>query len=139
MQVEPYQLTFLNHLGGFEYFFFTAKKEYQVVIEEARQTKVNILPRWPNSWGKTADTVDKQTYRSSRNSVIVRSQYLSLNQLEALTEIRTSPLVQLMYSRTDRRTVIVDADSFTKYDEKDKVFSVTFKITFTDNIASQRC
>lgn len=138
MLVTPYQITFLNHLGGFEYFFFTAKKEYQVVLEEARQTKVNILPNFPKSWGKTADTIDKQTWRKSRNAVIVRSQYLSLNQLEALTEIRTSPVVQIMYSRTDRRTVIVDADSFTKYDEKDKVFSVTFKINFTDNLPSQR-
>lgn len=138
MQVEPYQITFLNHLGGFEYFFFTAKKEYQVVIEDARTTKNNILPNWGQSYGKTADTIEKQTMRVSRNSVIVRSQYLSLNQLEALTEIRTSPLVQIMYSRTDRRTVIVDADSFTKYDEKDKVFSVTFKITFTDNLPSQK-
>lgn len=138
MQVEPYQITFLNHLGGFEYFFFTAKKEYQVVIEDARTTKQNILPNWGQSYGKTADTIEKQTMRVSRNAVIVRSQYLSLNQLEALTEIRTSPLVQIMYSRTDRRTVIVDADSFTKYDEKDKVFSVTFKITFTDNLPSQK-
>jgi hypothetical protein len=139
MTVTPYQITFLNHLGGFEYFLFTAKKEYQVIIEEAGQTKQNLLPQWPNSYGQTADTIDKQTFRTSRNAVIVRSQYLSLNQLEALTEIRTSPLVQIMYSRTNRRTVIVDTDSFTKYDEKDKVFSVTFKITFTDNIPSQRC
>lgn len=138
MQVTPYQITFLNHLGGFEYFFFTAKKEYQVTIEDARTTRQNLLPNWGQSYGKTADTIEKQTMRVSRNSVIVRSQYLSLNQLEALTEIRTSPLVQIMYSRTDRRTVIVDADSFTKYDEKDKVFSVTFKITFTDTIPSQK-
>lgn len=138
MLVTPYQITFLNHLGGFEYFFFTAKKEYQVMIEDARTTRQNILPNWGQSWGKTADTIEKQTSRTARNVVIVRSQYLSLNQLEALTEIRTSPLVQLMYSRTDRRTVIVDADSFTKYDEKDKVFSVTFKITFTDNLPSQK-
>lgn len=138
MLVTPYQLTFLNHLGGFEYFFFTAKKEYQVIIEDARQTKQNILPNFPNSWGNTADTIYKQTSRKSRDSVIVRSQYLSLNQLEALKEIRTTPLVQIVYSRTDRRTVIVDADSFTTYDEKDKVFSVTFKINFTDNLPSQR-
>lgn len=139
MIVTPYQITFLNHLGGFEYFLFTAKKEYQVVIEEVGETKENLLPNWPNSYGYFADTIRKQTFRDSSNAVIVRSQYLSLNQLEALTEIRTSPLVQLMYSRTNRRTVIVDADSFTKYDEKDKLFSVTFKISFTDNLPSQRC
>ena len=139
MLVTPYQITFLNHLGGFEYFLFTARKEYQVVIEAAGETKQNLLPNWPQSYGETADTIRKQTFRQSSNSVIVRSQYLSLSQLDALTQIRTSPLVQIMYSRNNRRTVIVDTDSFTKFDEKDKVFSVEFKVTFTDNLPSQKC
>jgi hypothetical protein len=138
MTVTPYQITFLNHLGGFEYFFFTAKKEYGVDVEETGETTENILPNWPNSWGLNADTIDKQTFRKSRDYVIVRSQYLSLNQLEALKEIRTSPLVQLMVSRLDRRTVIVDTDSFKRYDEADKVFSVQFKIRFTNLNPSQR-
>jgi hypothetical protein len=138
MTVTPFQLTFLNHLGGFEYFFFTAKKEYGVDVEETGETRENILPNWPNSWGLNADTIDKQTFRKSRDYVIVRSQYLSLNQLEALKEIRTSPLVQLMVSRLDRRTVIVDTDSFKRYDEADKVFSVQFKIRFTNLNPSQR-
>jgi hypothetical protein len=138
MTVTPYQITFLNHLGGFEYFFFTAKKEYGVDVEETGETRENILPNWPNSWGLNADTIDKQTFRKSRDYVIVRSQYLSLNQLEALKEIRTSPLVQLMVSRLDRRTVIVDTDSFKRYDEADKVFSVQFKIRFTNLNPSQR-
>jgi hypothetical protein len=138
MIVTPYQITFLNHLGGFEYFFFTAKKEYGVDVEETGETRENILPNWPNSWGLNADTIDKQTFRKSRDYVIVRSQYLSLNQLEALKEIRTSPLVQLMVSRLDRRTVIVDTDSFKRYDEADKVFSVQFKIRFTNLNPSQR-
>jgi hypothetical protein len=138
MTVTPYQITFLNHLGGFEYFFFTAKKEYGVDVEETGETRENILPNWPNSWGLNADTIDKQTFRKSRDYVIVRSQYLSLNQLEALKEIRTSPLVQLMVSRHVRRTVIVDTDSFKRYDEADKVFSVQFKIRFTNLNPSQR-
>lgn len=138
MSVEPFQITFLNNLGGFEYFFFTAKKEYGVDVEETGETTQNILPNWPQSWGKTADTIDKQTFRKTRDYVIVRSQYLSLNQLEALKQIRTSPLVQIIYSRTDRRTVIVDTDSFKKYDEADKVFSVQFKVRFTNLNPSQR-
>lgn len=137
MTVDPFQITFLNYLGGFEYFFFTAKKEYQVDIEETGETRKNILPDWPNSWGLNADTLDKQTFRKSRDTVIVRSQYLTFNQLTALKHIRTSPVVQIMTSRLDRRTVIVDSDSFKVYDESDKLFSMQFKIKFTNNIPSQ--
>lgn len=137
MSVDPYQITFLNYLGGFEYFFFTAKKEYQIDVEETGETSKNILPDWPNSWGLNADTLDKQTFRKSRDSVIVRSQYLTLNQLNALKHIRTSPVVQIMTSRLDRRTVIVDSDLFKVYDESDKLFSLQFKIKFTNNIPSQ--
>jgi hypothetical protein len=138
MMVDPFQMTFLNHLGGFEYFFFTAKKEYRVDVEETGQIQENILPNWPASWGENADTIDKQTFRKSRDSVVVRSQYLSLNQLLALKSVRTSPLVQIVYSRTNRRTVIVDSDSFKVYDESDKVFSVQFTAKFTNTIPSQR-
>lgn len=138
MSVTPFQLTFLNYLGGFEYFFFTAKKEYGVDVEETGQTTENILPGWPNSWGLNADTIDKQTFRKTRDYVIVRSQYLSLNQLNAIKYIRISPLVQLMVTRLDRRTVIVDNDSFKVYDEQDKLFSVQFKIRYTNLNPSQR-
>lgn len=138
MTVTPFQITFLNYLGGFEYFFFTAKKEFGVDVEQTGETRENILPNWPQSWGKNADTLDKQTFRTSRDYVIVRSQYLSFNQLQALKYIRTSPLVQIVYSRIDRLTVIVDTDSFKVYDEADKLFSVAFKVRFTNNVPSQR-
>lgn len=135
---EPFNITFLNHLGGFEHFFFTAKKEYGVDVEETGETRENILPNWPNSFGLNADTIDKQTFRKTRDYVIVRSQYLSLDQLNALKEVRTSPLVQIMTSRVDRRTVLVDTDSFKIRDEADKVYSVQFKIRFTNLNPSQR-
>lgn len=138
MSIDPYVMTFLNYLGGFEYFFFTAKKEYQVIIDAAGETKQNLLPNWPQSYGQNADTIRKQTYRTSANNVIVRSQLLSVTQVQALKYIRTSPLVQIMYSRIDRRTVLVDTDTFKVYDEKDKTFSIEFKIRFTDDIPSQR-
>lgn len=138
MTVTPYQMTFLNYLGGFEYFVFTARKEYQIVIDDAGETKENLLPNWPYSFGENADTIRKQTYRRAANYVIVRSQFLSIEQLEALKYIRVSPLVQIIYSRIDRRTVIVDTDSFKVYDEKDKTFTLEFRIRFTDDLPSQR-
>ena len=138
MTVTPYTMTFLNYLGGFEYFFFTARKEYQIHIDEAGETTQNIMSNYPNSYGVNADTIRKQTYRKAANYVVVRSQYMSLDQLNAIKFIRTSPLVQIVYSRLSRRTVIVDTDSFTIYDEKDKLFSLQFLVRFTDDIPSQR-
>lgn len=138
MTTVPIYITWLNYLGGFEYFFFTAKKEFQVEIGETGTSENNILPNWPQSQGKTADTLNKQTFRTSRNKIVVRSQHLTQNQLEALTSIKTSPLVQIVESRTDRRTVIVDNDSFKKYDEIDKLFTIQFTISYTDDIPSQR-
>lgn len=138
MTVTPIYLTFLNYLGGFEYFLFSAEKEFDVDVKETGQSTNNLLPNWPNSYGPTADTIRKQTFRDSVHKVIVRSQHLSENQRDVLKYIRTSPLVQIVVTRTDRRTVIVDNDSFKVYDEGDKLFTTQFAITYTDDIPSQR-
>jgi hypothetical protein len=133
-----YYITWLNYLGGFEYFPFTARKEFDVDVLETGQTRKNIFPGWPNSYGTNADTIDKQTFRTSKNGIIVRSQHLSVDQLNSLIYIRTSPLVQQVVSRIDRRTLLVDSDSFKKYDESDKLFTLQFKVFHTDEIPSQR-
>lgn len=138
MTQEIIYLTWLNHLGGFEYFMFTGKNQYQVDIEETGTTKKNILPSWPKSYGVTADTILKQTLRIARNKIAIRTQHISRNQLEVLTEIRTSPLVQIVVSRNNKRTVIVDGDSFKKYDETEDLFGLQFTVSYTDEIPSQR-
>jgi hypothetical protein len=130
-------LTYLNNLGGFEYFPFYKQKEFQIDVEEAGTTHNNILPNWPSSYGKNADTLIKQTFRVTRNKVIVRSQHLTLNQLNALSYIKSSTIVQIVTTRRDRRTVIIDTDSFKKYDERDKLFTLQFSFTYTDEIPSQ--
>jgi hypothetical protein len=136
MIVELY-ISWLNYLGGFEYFLFTAQKEYDVDIEDSRTVDINMFPEWPASYGITGDTIRKQTFRNSRNRIVVRSQLITLEQLNALAYIKTSPCVQIIYSRTDRRTVIVDTDSFKKYDEGDKQYILEFSISYTDPIPSQ--
>jgi len=67
----------------------------------------------------------------------VRSQHLTQNQLEAIQYIKTSPLVQIVNSRTDRRTVIPDTDSFTVRKDNQDLFEITFNLTYTDEIPSQ--
>lgn len=138
MRVEPIYITWLNPLGGFEYFLFTSEKQYDVDVLESGQTKQNIFPNWPNSYGQTADTIDKQTFTKAKNSILVRSQHLTRNQLEAVSFIKVSPVVQIVTSRTDRRTVLVDKDSFKKYDESERLFTFQFRLSYTDDIAVQR-
>jgi hypothetical protein len=131
-------LTWLNSHGGFEYFLFTAKNAYQVDVNETGVTKNNILPQWPKSYGENANTIERTTYRKTRNVLVLRSQNLSIEQLEALSYIRSSALVQITYSRNSMRTVIVDSSSFVKYDEQVKgLYSIQFNLSYTDEIPSQ--
>lgn len=137
MITDPINITFLNYLGGFEYFVFKAEKEFQINVLNTGATKNNLLPNWPQSYAITADTIDRQTFRDSKRKVIVRSQHLTENQRDVLSYIRVSPLVQIVNSRTDRRTVIVDDDSVKVYDEGDKLYTIQFAINYTDDLPSQ--
>lgn len=139
MTRQPIYLTWLNPHGGFEYFLFTAENMYQVDVEDTGVTRNNLLPQWPKSYDTNADTINRQTFRTSRNIIILRSQHLTDNQLEALSYIRSSVLVQIVYTRNNRRTVIVDANSFKKYDEQDQqLHTLQFTLSYTDEIPSQR-
>jgi hypothetical protein len=55
--------------------------------------------------------------------------------------IKSSPLVQIVNSIYDRRTVIVDTDSFVWKQEgqaqKDP-YKISFTITYTDDVPSQK-
>lgn len=130
-------LSFINNLGGFDYWKFTAENEHTVDIISTQETSENIFPSWPESYGETADTIRKQTERISSNRIFVTSQFVTQDQADALWYIKSSPLVQIVNSRTDRRTVIVDPDSFSKYKDGDKTYTVSFSISYTDDIPSQ--
>lgn len=137
MTVEPIYITWLNYLGGFEYFLFTAEKDFNVDILESQQTRNNIFPGWPNSYGLTADTIDKDVFTRGKNTILVRSQHLTRNQMEMMSFIKLSPVVQIVTTRTDRRTVLVDKDSYRKYTESEDLFTIQFTISYTDDIPAQ--
>ena len=131
-------LTWLNNLGGFDYWLFTAEKDYLKDITSSLEKTKNVLPAWPKSYGETADTIRSQTERISREQIVVRSGYISKDQLENIARIKESLLVQILTSRQDRRTVIVDNESFSVWTDEDELFQVQFTITFTNDNPSQR-
>src|ERR1041385_6827867 len=129
-------LVWLNNLGGFEYWNFTAEKDLLVEIRETGEVKQNIFPTWPKSYGVNSDTIRKQTYRDTNKSYTIRSQFVLEEDIEALAYIKSSVLVQIQYSRQSRRTVIVDSDSFRVTGDGDKTYSISFGVSFTDDIPS---
>lgn len=130
-------LTWLNNLGGFDYLEFTAKKDHIVEIQESGITTQNIFPSWPQSYSSIADTIRKQTFRTSNKAFTIRSQHLTAAQLDAVAYIKSSVLVQILVSRSDRRTVLVDTDSFVIRKDGDDTYAIAFNISYTDDIPAQ--
>jgi hypothetical protein len=131
-------ISWLNNLGGFEYWPFTGYKDNGLEVVETGETTRNIFPGWPKSYGANADTIRKQTFRRAQKTKTIRSQILSRSQATVLGEmIKSSPLVQLIVSRRDRRTVIVDDQSFVVTQDRNKVHFLNFNISYTDEYPSQ--
>ncbi len=136
---EIFYISWLNNLGGFEYWPFFGYKDHILNVEETGVTEKNIFPGWPKSYGAHADTIRKQTFRKTRKQKLIRSQILTKEQAEQLGEmIKSSPLVQIITTRRNRRTVLIDDQSFTVFQERNKLHSLSFTVTYTDEYPSQR-
>lgn len=131
-------LTWLNNLGGYDYWKFTGFKDHVRSIGETTQIKKNIFTNWPKSYGEKAQSIVKKTSKKSTKQIIVRSQDVTLEQLQAIEYIKSSIDVYIMESRSNLRSVEVDSDSFVSWEEKNKTYSISFTITYTDDIPSQR-
>lgn len=131
-------LTWMNPLGGFDYWLFTGYKDHSIDVIDTGETSKNIFPSWPKSYGAYSDTIRKQTFRKTRKTKVIRSQVLNAEQVQEMGEqIKSSPVVQLMSTRRDRRTVIVDNSSMVIRKERDKLHSISFTISYTDDYPSQ--
>lgn len=130
-------LTWKNALGGFDYWLFTGYKDHNVNVLETQEKTKNIYPGWDRSWNEFADSITQETSRTSRKEFVIRSQYVTESQKDYISGIKTSHLVQQLSSKYDRRTMIVDAESFTVKNDGDKTYSIEFSIRFTNDIATQ--
>ena len=135
---ELVYLSWLNYLGGFEYWLFITYVDHQIEVSETGTTKKNIFAGWPKSYGANADTVTKQTFRRSKKSKLIRTQTFTREQAQEIGEqLKSSPLVQLISTRKDRRTVIIDTDSMVVVKGANKIHNLSFTITYTDDYPTQ--
>lgn len=131
------KLTWLNNLGGFEYFTFNAYKTYGIDVASTGEVNNNIFQNWPTSYGENANTINKNSFRESTNRIVINTQFLTLDELNAISTIKSSPIVQIINSRGDTRTVLVDKESFNTHVDNEKLHSISFTVSYTDNIPSQ--
>lgn len=123
-------LKWLNYLGGMDSWLFTADKDYGIEIEGVETAEKNIFIGWDASYD--GQKIKYDIKRTARETILVRSQNLTLDQINAIKYIKTSPLVMW-----DGKNVSVDSSGFTVYTETDKLYSISFTITMTDLIPSQ--
>ena len=130
-------LSWKNYLGGHDYWRFKSNSEYGADILSSTRATKNIFPDWPNSWGANADTVEHETSRKSKQTISLIAENLTEAQVNDLFRIKLSPLVQIINSRSDRRTVIPDKSSFQYFKRGEKEYSITLNIEYTDDFPSQ--
>ena len=124
-------LSWINRLGNWEYFKFTERKTYEKNVENTLVRR-NIFDAFPDKF--TSETQDDKIRIESVDKVTVRSQYMTRERLDIVTEIIESIRVQQWLSNTEKITVIVDTDSISKYTDGDKLFAIEFDIIYPDNI-----
>ncbi len=137
-------LTWMNYLGGYDYWLFTAQKLYSVDVVESKTQTNNIYNNYPDSYGEFGQSIDNQSIRRTKNTIRMTSQLLTQAQCDALAWIVSSPLVQIMTTNTvseqtipTQRTVIVDSNTLKKRQDRDNTFSISFNITYTDELPVQ--
>lgn len=123
--------------GGYDTFVFKTQKDYGLDIKDSKESSKSIMGEWPESYGENADTINRETERTSTESLTVYSQNVSETEINGLKFLKTSPLVQVINTKFDKRTVIIDQASFVVKSDGAKTYSITFKASFTDNVPSQ--
>jgi hypothetical protein len=129
-------LTWLNNLGAWEYFNFTAQKDYSVEIDESKKITRDIFNNWDTGFisGETQDDfIGIQAFEKKR----VRSQFMTLEALQAVAKIKYAIRTQEIMEDDTKITVLVDKGSFKVHSDGDKLFSIEFDISYP-NIQIQR-
>ena len=130
-------LTWLNSLGGWEYWNFTAKKTFGVDNFEAEIIERDIFQDWDNEFinGQTQYDIIS---RKDRKSVVVRTQQLTSNEVDAIKNIRKSIKVQDITDVTKPVTVIIDPSSFQYFTDREKLVTLEFKILYPNLITQKQ-
>lgn len=122
-------LSWLSTLPGWQYFNFQARKSYGYEVQNISQIEKDVFGTWDSNYigaeGGREDLINE-----ARETITVRSQQLTKDQIEAIARIRFSRKVLDMTNPYKPITVIVNKGSFQYYTDADKRKVIEFSITY---------
>ena len=125
-------MTWLNSSGGWDYWKFTAEKNYNIDIDSKETIKRNIFSNWDSDFINGNTESDVISVNANR-SIDVFSQYLNDDEIEAVGAIKYSTKV-MMFDAGNLLTVIVDSSNVLLYNdgEDDTLHTIQFNIRLAD-------
>ena len=131
-------LMWLNQFGGWDFWKFTAEKDYGTEFTDSQRTEKNIYDNWPESYNK--ESLREEARIKGFETITVRSQHLTSAQADLIGGIKASMHVIWVkegLTLSDKVTVLVDKTSFQRFNETDQLHTISFIIRQTDDIATQ--
>lgn len=122
-------LNWINTLGGWEHWNFTAWKTYGFDITEVRTIERDIFQDWDADF-IAGETESEHISIKSREAITVRSQDLTLQQINAIARIKYSIKVNDESDTNSIVTVLVDKGSFQYRTDADKRHTIEFIIRY---------
>lgn len=122
-------LQWLNTLGGWEFWNFQARKTYGYNISNVQNIKRDIFQNWDVDF--SAGLVQNEHLSLEAEEVIrVRTQNLTVQQMNAIAQIKFSIKVMDVTDPTRDIVVLVDKSSFQYRTDGEKITSLEFDITY---------
>lgn len=130
---QEIQLIWEDSNGGWDTWVFTAEKEFSEEFSDIVQVKRDILQDFPNNFINNETQGD---YLNIVNTPVirVRSQFLDVDRITSIAEIKRSIKVQMFNADGTKTTVLVDKSKFVIRDEgdPDSLHQLIFDIRFPD-------
>ena len=123
---QELQLRWLNSVGGWEYWVFTARKTHGFQINDVQTIERDIFEDWDTTF-IAGGTESEHLSLKTRETIVVRSQNLTKQQINAIARIKFSLKVEDIVRNF---TVLVDKASFSYRTDQDKLHAIEFNITY---------
>lgn len=125
-QTYQLRLSWFNSVGGWEYWNFLAKKTHGYNVGKVNTIKKDVFETWDTTF-IAGLTESANISIDASKQVIVRSQLLTVQQIEAIARIKISLRVRDVSQDV---TVLIDSASFEYRTDGEKLHQIEFVINY---------
>ena len=119
--------------GGFDSWLFTTEKDYTNKLGKSTLVKRDIFNNWDTNFIEGQAQYDF-TDIQSRKEILVRSQFLTESEFDAIAQIKESISVQQVQDDGKLITVEVDKANFPTKQDRQNLYEIEFTIKYPDNL-----